>query len=188
MWPDTGIIHIGETAIARGYLMASAYIGVAAFSLLIPLAGGRRGWRGRVLAFVRTYYPQAFLSLFFTDSILLSAQAFGGRSHDAFFAAADQAIFGFQPAREFSRVLGSHAWINEIMYGAYFIYFALMVFAIWIPYIKGARAEGDRQIFTISAIVAVVFTWYVFFRVQGPKYWLPDLNAVWYDGSRAAFS
>jgi len=28
--------------------------------------------------------------------------------------------------------------------------------------------------------MALVSTWYVFFRVQGPKYWLPDLRTAWY--------
>jgi membrane-associated phospholipid phosphatase len=191
-WPGTGSVRIGQALVARGYLLAAAFLAVAAFSLLarrlegaprLPAeAGASKSALARLAAFVRTYYPQAFIALFFSESILLSSQALGGRSHDDLFAAADEAVFGFQPAREFSRSLGSPPWLNEIMFGAYFAYFAFMVFAIWIPYFKGNRAEGERQIFVVAATMAVVCVWYVFFRVQGPKYWLPDLRDAWYDG------
>jgi len=185
-WPNTGTLSLGGALVARGYLMTAVFLAFAAFSLFSPMAEAElqsRGSRIRGLAaFVRTYYPQAFNALFFTESILLSSQAFGGASHDAFFEAADQAIFGFQPAREFSRALGSPPILNEIMFGAYFTYFAFMVFSVWIPYLKGDRAEGERQMFTVAATMAIVCVWYVFFRVQGPKYWLPDLRDSWYDG------
>ncbi len=73
------------------------------------------------------------------------------------------------------------------MFGVYFAYFPLMITALWIPFFKGDRAEGERQVFTICAIVAVVCTWYVFYRVEGPKYWLPDLRKAWYDGIEGGF-
>jgi membrane-associated phospholipid phosphatase len=196
-WPRTGSSGEKLFGLERGYLLFFAYLGVAALSLLMPLAEAwvwrrsasdpgakpRRAFAA-AFSFVRTYYPQAFIALFFSDSILLSAQAFGGYSHDAFFEAADQAIFGFQPAREFARALGSRAWINELMFGSYFAYFAFMVIAVWLPYLKGDREEGEKQIFVVAATMAIVCTWYVFFRVQGPKYWLPDLKSSWYNDTK----
>jgi membrane-associated phospholipid phosphatase len=186
VWPNTGSLRVAGVDCARGYLAAPAFLGLAGFSLLAPRLeawasrGAGRGLGGLV-AFLRTYYPQAFLAFFFTESILLSSQALGGVSHDAFFEAADQRIFGFQPAREFSRALGSPPWLNELMFGAYFAYFVFMIFAVWIPFLKGDRREGERQVFVVISIVAVVCAWYVFYRVQGPKYWLPDLKRSWYD-------
>src|SRR5208337_4260241 len=91
-WPQTGSLILGGAAVPRGYPMAALYLCIAALSLLVPLAASRlptrAGVRGRLasaLDFLRTYYPQAFFALFFTDAILLSAQALGGVSHDAFF-------------------------------------------------------------------------------------------------------
>ncbi len=179
-WPSTGYMRMGGVILPRGFWMALVYAGIAALCLLAPLLDARFG-ASRPFGFLRTYYPQAFFALVFTDSILLSSQAMGGRSHDAFFAGLDQAVFGFQPAREFAPALGSRPWINELMFGAYFAYFAFMVIALWIPYLKHDRAEAERQIFTVTATVALVSVWYVFFRVQGPKYWLPDLRSAWYD-------
>jgi membrane-associated phospholipid phosphatase len=195
IWPNTNSAGSGRGGIPRGCLMALAFLGIAAFSLLAgriesalsAMADAMSSKRGSAIlrslaSFVRTYYPQAFIALFFTESILLSAEAFGGASHDDFFMAIDEAIFGFQPAREFSRAFGHLPWLNEIMFGVYFAYFAFMVFAIWIPYLKGNQAEGERQIFVVASLMAVVCVWYVFFRVQGPKYWLPDLRESWYRG------
>lgn len=193
-WPYTGASLSGGALFPRGYLMAAAFFAIAAFSLFAPrleALASRRGAAKRgggecrlsaLAAFVRTYYPQAFFALFFSEAILISSQAFGGFSHDDIFEAADLAIFGFQPAREFSKALGSPPLLNEIMFGAYFSYFAFMVYSVWIPYLKGDRAEGERQIFAIAATMAPVLVWYLFFRVQGPKYWLPDLRESWYDG------
>jgi membrane-associated phospholipid phosphatase len=175
--------------------MALAFLAIAAFSLLagrlesaiaerasrLPPRKSARALRG-LAGLLRTFYPQAFVALFFTESILLSAKAFGGISHDDFFMAADQTLFGFQPAREFHRLFGGSPLLNEIMFGAYFAYFAFMVTAIWLPFIKGNRAEAERQMFVVAALTAITCLWYVLFRVQGPKYWLPDLEAAWYDG------
>ena len=183
-WPGTGTTNLFGAAFSRGFFMAAVYLVVALLSLSFPLietALTRRGKAfARIAGFVHTYYPEAFIALFFTDSILLSAQVMGGYSHDPFFVAADQAIFGCQPSRELAPALGSQPWINELMFGSYFAYFAFMTSTLWIPYVKGEREEGERQMFVVAAVMALVSTWYVFFRVQGPKYWLPDLRTAWY--------
>jgi PAP2 superfamily. len=195
LWPDSGESPLAGLGIARGYAMAVAYLGLAALCLLMPLlvpAAARigaawtrgerrpRGTLATAASFVRSYYSELFISLFFTDAILLSARAFGGAPHDAFFAACDQAIFGCQPARELEAALGSRPWVNELMFGSYFAYFAFMAATVWIPFFKGEREEGFRQIFVVAALTALTCVWYVFFRVEGPKYWLADLRASGY--------
>jgi len=201
IWPDSS----SAAGLRRSHCMALAFLGIAALALLAgPIEAAVADWaaeranrrRGagdpagqgpeaRVLAlvsFLRTFYPQPLIAAFFTESILLSARALGGVPRDAFFMAADQAIFGFQPAREFHRIFGGLAWLNEIMFAVYFLYFAFMVVTIWLPYLRGERAESERQLFVVVGLVAVTSIWYVFFRVEGPKYWLPDLKGAWYDG------
>jgi membrane-associated phospholipid phosphatase len=184
-WPDTGIESLFDASFDRGFLMAAVYLAIALLALLFPLIESVLARLGsgiaRIAGFLHTYYPEAFISLFFTDAILLSARAMGGYSHDDLFVRADQAIFGCQPSRELARALGSQAWINELMFGSYFAYFAFMALTIWIPYFKGDRREGERQMFVVAAVMAMACVWYVFFRVQGPKYWLPDLRAAWYE-------
>jgi len=160
--------------------MGSVFIIFAAASLLagfLPPSNQRK-----FISFLRLFYPQAFLVLFFTESIMLSSQVFGGFSHDAAFAAADQWLFGFQPAREFHKAFEASALVNELMYGAYFIYFVLLIVTPWLAWLLG-RAEEARRFLFISVVAMVTLsTFYIFFRVQGPKYWFEDLRQSWYNG------
>ncbi|MBP7263485.1 MAG: phosphatase PAP2 family protein [Spirochaetia bacterium] len=133
-----------------------------------------------VLRFLRTFYPQLLSALFFFQVIFLSSLVFGGYSHDAFFESIDQAVFGFQPAREFSAAFSHNAWLNELMFTAYCSYFVLLAVTPWIPWFMGRKDEAERQLFVFVALSAILDIWYVFFRVQGPKYWMPDLRELWY--------
>jgi membrane-associated phospholipid phosphatase len=114
------------------------------------------------------------------ESIKLSALALGGRSYDGFFAALDLAVFGMQPAIEFSAALKAVPWWNELMFGSYFSYYVLLGITPWIPWLRGDEREAEREISFLSAYMLIVFSFYVFFRVQGPKYWVPELLSAGY--------
>jgi membrane-associated phospholipid phosphatase len=177
-FPDTGNLAILGSAVPRGYVMGAAFAlfaAAAALAGLLPSSGERKA-----LSFFRLFYPQAFLVLFFTESIMLSTRVFGGASHDAAFAAFDQWLFGFQPAREFHNVFGSSPVVNEIMYGSYFFYYVLLIITPWITWLLGRRGEARRLLFISVAAMLTASTFYIFFRVQGPKYWFEDLRSTWY--------
>lgn len=178
-FPNTGELRLFAASIPRGWVMGSVFVSFAAASVLagfLPPSNQRK-----FFAFIRLFYPQAFLVLFFTESIMLSSQVFDGFSHDAAFAAADQWIFGFQPAREFHKLFESKAFVNELMYGAYFIYFVLLIVTPWLSWLQG-RAEEARRLLFISVVAMVSLSiFYIFFRVQGPKYWFEDLHSAWYE-------
>lgn len=178
VWPDTGFIRLGGAVLARGYVMAPLLLALG----LLALSLGRFDFSKAppLLRFVRRFYPQAFFGPLFMEAILLSAQAFGGVSHDAIFAGLDQAVFGFQPARAFSSVLGAHPLWNELMFGAYFSFYLMLTVTPWIPYFKGDEDEAEREVSILSLYMLFLYVFYVFFRVEGPKYWLPDLHAAWY--------
>ncbi len=179
-FPNTGVLPVLGTPTPRGYVMGAVFVLFAAASLLAGLLPPSN--RPKFLSFLRLFYPQAFLVLFFTESILLSSLVFGGVSHDAAFAAADQWIFGFQPAREFHKLFESSAFVNELMYGAYFFYFVLLIVTPWLAWLLGRREEAKRFLFVSVVAMVTLSTFYIFFRVQGPKYWFADLHDAWYDG------
>jgi membrane-associated phospholipid phosphatase len=184
-WPDTGASLPGIGA-ARGYSAAAAFFAIALFSLVVaPLIGERS--RSPLLLFLRRFYPQAFCAVFFQECILLSGQVLGGYSHDRLFAAADQAIFGYQPSIAFSSKFGHIDWLNELMFGSYFSYFVLLAVTPWIPYLRGDKEEARRQVFVFTVLFLAVDVFYVFFRVQGPKYWFPVLRDAWYGGFGGGF-
>lgn len=181
-FPDSGVVTAAGLSVSRGAVMGVAILAVGAFAMLIPFADERRapGW----LSFIRTFYPQAVTGLFFLEAIVLSSMIFDGFSWDWLFARLDAWAFGFQPSREFSRALSSSPFVNELMFGSYFMYYVVMAVTPWIPWFMGRRKEARRMIFALVAFMAIFDLWYVFFRVQGPKYWFGDLHALWYSEFR----
>lgn len=177
-FPDSGAVAVAGIVVSRGAVMGVAILAVGAFALLIPFVDERRapGW----LSFLRTFYPQAVTGLFFMEAIVLSSMIFDGFSWDWLFARLDAWAFGFQPSREFSRSLSASPIMNELMFGSYFMYYVVLAVTPWIPWFLGRRDEARRMIFALVAFMAIFDLWYVFFRVQGPKYWFGDLHALWY--------
>lgn len=135
-----------------------------------------------LLKFVRTFYPQLFLYPFFMVSIGLSVHLAVGGSRDALFASLDQSIFGFQPAVEFPRHFGSVPWFCELMFIGYIpCFYCLLAVVPWIPWFLGRREEACRQVFIQTLAMVVVFSFYIFFRVEGPKYWLAEFRGAGYN-------
>lgn len=177
-FPDSGVVTAAGIILSRGAVMGVAILAIGAFAMLIPFVDERRspGW----LSFIRNFYPQAVTGLFFLEAIILSSLIFDGYSWDWLFARLDAWVFGFQPSREFSRALSSSPFVNELMFGSYFMYYVVMAVTPWIPWFLGRRDEAKRMVFALVAMMAIFDLWYVFFRVQGPKYWFGDLHALWY--------
>jgi membrane-associated phospholipid phosphatase len=185
IWPNTGTIVLSTWAIPRGCLMAA----LLALSGALALFLGSRDFSAspRFIRFLRCFYPQIFFAPLFTESIILSGLAMGGSTHDAYFARLDRLVFGFQPAREFSAAFGQLPWCNEIMFGAYFSFYLMLVLTPWIPWLRGDEAEGERESSILAGFMLVVYVFYVFFRVVGPKHYLPDLITLGYGGLRGGF-
>jgi membrane-associated phospholipid phosphatase len=129
--------------------------------------------------FIRFAYPQIFLLPWFTESIVLSQLIFAGKSHDAVFAKLDGLIFGFQPAMEFHKAFGGRGW-TELFFFGYFTYYFLIILPSWILFAQGREGEASRTLFITLAAFALLQSFYVFFPVQGPKYFFPELRAAWY--------
>lgn len=178
LFPDGKSLEILGLTLPRSLAMGMLFLGFALLGLLAPLVDERRAHP--LLLFLRTFYPQALFGFFFLEAILLSGRVAGGIPRDAFFAALDQALFGFQPALAFSARFSGLAWLNELMFGSYFLFYVLFAVTPWIPWFLGRRAEARRQVFVFSAFVALLYPFYVVCRVMGPKYWFPELNAAWY--------
>lgn len=169
--------HPGGASLEGGGTEGPAFLGVALLSLLMPFLPRRAP---ALLRFVRTFYPQLFLALFFSEAIRLSSLLFGGRSHDLLVASWDRALFGFQPARRFHEAFAGSPFLDELMFGSYFLFYILFAVTPWIPWLRGRREEAERQIFVYVGMMALIFCFYLVFRVEGPKYWFPDLRAQAY--------
>ncbi len=136
--------------------------------------------RSPVAHFFRMFYVQALYTLYFTQSILLSQLFFHGRSLDAQFAWLEQFLFRSQPALIMSRGLGAGPWFNELIFFAYFSFYAMVTLGPWFLYLRERYEEARRTLFIITFSFFVLYLWYAFFPVQGPKYFFPELRRLWY--------
>jgi membrane-associated phospholipid phosphatase len=178
IWPRTGVV----AGLPRGYLVAPLLLISGLVALLLGLFDFSRA--PKLVRFLRCYYPQAFFAPLFEESIRLSSQCLGGRPHDALFEGLDGSVFGCQPARELSaaigRATGHAAWANELMFAAYFSFYFLLVLTPWIAWMRGDEEEAERESSAIAFFMLIFYIVYAFFRVVGPKHWLPDLVAAGY--------
>lgn len=136
--------------------------------------------RHRGAQFFRLFYVQALYMLYFGECIRLSQLFFDGRSLDRFFADLEYVIFRYQPAIEFSQRLDKNPYLNELFFFSYFYYYALVTSGSWFLYIRQRYEEAVSTLFTVSAAFFILYTWYVFFPVQGPKYFFAGLHQRWY--------
>jgi membrane-associated phospholipid phosphatase len=143
--------------------------------------------RNLVVQFFRLCYIQAMYVLYFTECIWLSQLMFDGASFDAFFAGLDFRIFGFQPAIQFPRYFQQYRIVNEMFFFSYFFYYGLVATGVWILFIRKRYTIAARALFIISVSFFIMYLWFIFFPVKGPKYFFPELNEIWYSNFRGYF-
>jgi membrane-associated phospholipid phosphatase len=136
--------------------------------------------RSKVVHFIRLFYVQALYMLYFSQSIRLSQLFFNGRSLDPQFAWLEQALFRCQPALIVYRRLGGMPLLNELMFFSYFSFYTMVTIGPWALYARRRHEEALRMLFVIVFSFFIFYTWYAFFPVQGPKYFFPELRALWY--------
>ena len=140
-----------------------------------------------IVQFFRLCYIQALYILYFTECIWLSQLMFDGVSFDAFFANLDYRIFGFQPAIQFPRYFQQYRFVNEMFFFSYFFYYALVSTGVWILFIRKHYQIAARTLFVISVSFFIMYVWFIFFPVKGPKYFFAELHEIWYSNFRGFF-
>jgi membrane-associated phospholipid phosphatase len=179
------LLNIGKNRIGLlGFILDRELVLGLAFLLLNPVIllfiRLLNPMRSRVAHFFRLFYVQALYTLYFTQCIWLSQLFFNGRSLDPQFAWLEQALFGSQPALVVSGRIGGGPLLNEAVFFAYFYFYAMVATGPWLLYLRLRYEEALRTLFIITLSFFVLYTWYAFFPVQGPKYFFPELHALWY--------
>ncbi len=140
-----------------------------------------------IVQFFRLCYIQGIYILYFTESIWLSQLMFDGASFDAFFASLDYRIFGFQPAIQFPRYFQQYRVVNEMFFFSYFFYYGLVSTGVWILFIRKHYQQAVNTLFIISVSFFIMYVWFIFFPVKGPKYFFTELNKIWYSNFQGFF-
>ena len=171
---------------ARHLAVAAAFSAACALPTLLSALEDRvagrfpHGRAARVMRFVRAFYVHGFYGPYFADVILLSQAVWGPLSLDWLFAGIEKAVFGFQPALAFSRAFSHLPWVNELFFIGYFSYYLILTTGFWIMFLHGQDEAARRAVFITITAFALLYVWYVFFPVQGPKYFFESLNTSWY--------
>jgi membrane-associated phospholipid phosphatase len=167
----------------RHLAVAAAFLSACALPWLLSLLEDHLEGRpraARIGRFMRTFYVHAFYGPYFAEVIILSQLVWGGSSIDPLVAAAEKAVFGFQPALAFSAALSHLRALNELFFFGYFSYYLIITTGFWVMFFRGYDAAARRAVFIATTSFAVLYVWYVFVPVQGPKYFFESLNRAWY--------
>lgn len=157
-------IHWGDMTSPARLLVERLLIlmGVAAFYFLHqwkPSEGTR---------FLRNLFPITLLTYWYPDTFEF-CQLFPNM--DYLFADADRALFGCQPAIEFSRALSSKFW-SELFYLGYFSYFPMILVTLFVPLFHSRRLF-EKTAFIVMASFFLYYAIYLFLPVAGPQFYFP---------------
>ncbi len=138
-------------------------------ALLMP----RARQAGPVGRFVGDWYPLLIVTALYTEIGL--ANLADGRAYDRSVLGWEQAVFGFQPAREWMRRSPSVwlSWTLHLGYMAYYPITAATPLALWVT---GQRTAMQRAVMTITATFYVCYATFLLFPVVGPRHVFPAVD------------
>jgi membrane-associated phospholipid phosphatase len=167
-----------------GISMAGQLLFAALLLGSIPAAMGlirlTDGGSSLFLGWLRTFYGQLMYILYFSQVIALSRLFHGGASFDALIAGFEERLFGFRPVMAVFETLPKLPWLNELFFFGYFSFYIFLAAPWWILYFKGEKGRAAVSMFTITASFGLLYLWYLFFPVTGPKLYYPELQTLWY--------
>ena len=120
----------------------------------------------RLTLLLRYLFPLSLLSVWYPDTYAFCSTL---PYLDHVFAAADQWLFGCQPALTFSAALPQKIW-SELYHLGYFSYYLMIAGAVLSPLFL-ARERFSRTAFIVMATFFLYYTIYLFLPVAGPQYY-----------------
>lgn len=125
----------------------------------------------RITRFARVGAQLMLLSWWYPDTYELNRIL---PNLDHIFARAEQSLFGFQPALEFSRVLPGHIF-SELMDMGYASYFP-MIAIVTAFYFLCRYTEFERATFVTIASFFIFYVIFIALPVTGPQYYYPAVG------------
>ncbi len=144
---------------------------LAALALLMPRAR-RSGPVGRL---VGDWYPLLIVTGLYTEVGLVNLA--DGRAYDRIVLRWEQALFGFQPAREWIRWSPS-VWLSWVLHVCYLAYYPIIAAAPLALWISGREAAMRRTVATITATFYLCYVTFLLFPVVGPRLVFPAADNV----------
>ncbi|MGH7305085.1 MAG: phosphatase PAP2 family protein, partial [Candidatus Rokuibacteriota bacterium] len=135
-------------------------------ALLMPRA--RRS--GPVGRFLGDWYPLLIVTALYTEIGVVNLA--DGRAYDRIVLGWEQALFGFQPAREWIRWSPS-VWLSWVLYLGYLAYYPITAAAPLALWVTGQREAMLRAMTAIMATFYLCYVVFLLFPVVGPRHVFP---------------
>ena len=144
---------------------------LATLVLMMPRA--RRA--GPVGRFLGDWYPLLIVTALYTEVGLVNLA--DGRAYDRIVLGWEQALFGFQPARDWIRSNPS-IWLSWGLYLGYLAYYPIIAAAPLALWATEQREAMRRAMTTIMATFYVCYTIFLLFPVVVPRHIFPAADNV----------
>jgi len=144
---------------------------LATLVLMMPRA--RRA--GPVGRFLGDWYPLLIVTALYTEVGLVNLA--DGRAYDRIVLGWEQALFGFQPARDWIRSNPS-IWLSWALYLGYLAYYPIIAAAPLALWATEQREAMRRAMTTIMATFYVCYTIFLLFPVVGPRHIFPAADNI----------
>jgi len=130
---------------------------------------------GPVGRFLGDWYPLLIVTALYTEVGLVNLA--DGRAYDRIVLGWEQALFGFQPARDWIRSNPS-IWLSWGLYLGYLAYYPIIAAAPLALWATEQREAMRRAMTTIMATFYVCYTIFLLFPVVGPRHIFPAADNV----------
>ena len=140
----------------------AAHAVLVALTLLMPHAR-RAGRAGRVLG---DWYPLLIVTALYTEIGVVNTA--DGRMYDRIVQGWEQALFSFQPAREWIRHQ-PWPWLSWVLHLGYIAYYPIVVGAPLALWLAGRPQAMQRVLTSIMATFYVCYVFFLLFPVAGPR-------------------
>ena len=177
------IFYLTVTAVLLLFLPEplSGYAGHFYFRLMV-MAGiaviivAESKFNSNFTRFLHLFYPLTLLGYVYGETALLN-HIFFTEDLDPIFINLDEAVFGFQPAIEFSKTF-PQVWFSELMNLGYFSYYFMPVVVSLVVYFT-ERDFAEKVVFLIISSFLIYYLIFIVFPVTGPQfYFKPTLSGV----------
>jgi membrane-associated phospholipid phosphatase len=138
------------------------------FAVLTALAVAT--WHPLVPRWLRLWAPLMALLFLYTEMPMLIGAGGHTRVFDRVVMGWEARIFGSQPAVELAARWPSFA-LSELLHAAYVSYYALIVVVPVLLHFSGRLDDLAEATFVLMLTFIVCFAAYLFFPVEGPRYW-----------------
>ena len=157
----------------REHIPALLAIHALLVALVLMMPRARRA--GPVGRFLGDWYALLIVTALYTEVGLVNLA--DGRAYDRIVLGWEQALFGFQPARDWIRSNPS-IWLSWGLYLGYLAYYPIIAAGPLALWATGRREAMRRAMTTIMATFYVCYTIFLLFPVVGPRHIFPAADNV----------